>query len=334
MRFLSADNQRQDYLLYLFIEKYRFLYLIQREEDRMSQFIAKMSQKQKKEFDDWVEKRKREIPLPKNIEIIRNIPYINDGDKAHTMDLYRTKNKQNENYTKKQPVLINIHGGGLLMGSKEANCYFDSWLTKQGYLVFSVEYRLVPDVQVYGQFQDISFALDKIETLLEQYNGDKEDICLIGDSAGAYLILYTVAMQKNKKIAKAANVSPSALPIKALGFQSGMFYTTKMDKIGIFLPNSLYGKGYKKTAFAPYINPEHPEIIKNLPPVYLMTSKADFLQHYTLNFAKQLEKHNINYELENYPKDTRLPHAFSALYPELEESIAANTKMLKFFQQL
>jgi len=34
-----------------------------------------------------------------------------------------------------------------------------------------------------------------------------------------------------------------------------------------------------------YTNPEHPEIIYNISPCYLITSKADMLERYTLDFA-------------------------------------------------
>ena len=47
---------------------------------------------------------------------------------------------------------------------------------------------------------------------------------------------------------------------------SGMFYTTKFDKIGLFLPKYLYGKQYKKAPFAAYVNPENPELLYALAP--------------------------------------------------------------------
>ena len=62
-----------------------------------------------------------------------------------------------------------------------------------------------------------------------------------------------------KKIAKAAGIKPSELKVHALGLISGMFYTTKFDKIGLFLPKYLYGKQYRKAPFAAYVNPENPE---------------------------------------------------------------------------
>lgn len=68
---------------------------------------------------------------------------------------------------------------------------------------------------------------------------------------------------KSPELAKAFQVVPNDLKIRALGLASGMYYTTKPDSIGIFLPSYIYGKHWKKSSFYPYINPENKEIIRN-----------------------------------------------------------------------
>lgn len=44
-----------------------------------------------------------------------------------------------------------------------------------------------------------------------------QQIYAVGDSGGACLLTYCTAMQNSKKVAAAAHVTPSALPIQALG---------------------------------------------------------------------------------------------------------------------
>lgn len=294
----------------------------------MQDFILNKIQQEKNNLDSFELKRSNELELPAGVSEIQNIPYYKNGTRFHRLDIYHPT--KNDNLL---PVIVDVHGGGLLMGKKELNRYFCAELAAKGFLVFSLEYRLVPEVKVYHQFRDISAGMNAVERLLKKYKGDKEHIYMVGDSAGAYLITYTVAMQKSQTLAAAAHVTPSTLPVKAVGFMSGMFYTTRLDNIGIFLPKYFYGKHYRKGIFAPYTNPEHPEIIKNLPPCYLMSSQDDYLNHYTLRFAKALEKNGITYKLANYPKNEKLVHAFSTLYPELEESKEANQKMLEFLTQ-
>ena len=80
------------------------------------------------------------------------------------------------------------------------------------------------------------------------------------------------------------------LRINALGLISGMFYTSRFDKIGLFLPKYLYGGDYKKTSFAKYVNPENRELLNSLAPVWLVTSHNDFLRRYTTDFEKRTDK--------------------------------------------
>ena len=243
--------------------------------------------------------------------------------------MYRPKARGQE----KLPVIVNVHGGGMVIGTKEFNRYYCAELVKFGYLVFSVEYPLIPDCMIYDQFEAVSRAMDMIQTLIEPYHGDAEKVYAVADSGGACLLTYVTAMQRCSGLAKAAGVTPSDLPVKALGLISGMFYTTKFDNIGLFLPRYLYGKGERRKAFKPYINPEGPEIIKALPPCYMVTSKEDMLEHYTLQFARALKENGMRFQLKDFRKDKKLTHAFSVFDPYLKESRETMNQMVRFFEK-
>lgn len=58
------------------------------------------------------------------------------------MDVYRP-----DNDAEKHPIIINIHGGGLIAGRKEQNQNLATWLAKEGYLTFVPDYRLVPETK-------------------------------------------------------------------------------------------------------------------------------------------------------------------------------------------
>lgn len=231
------------------------------------------------------------------------------------------------------PAIINVHGGGLIMGNKEFNRFFCAHLCKLGFVVFSIEYQLVSDVKVFQQFADVSAAMDYIGHSILIYGGDPNNVFMVGDSAGAYLITYTVAMQNSPVLASVANVRPSFLNIKALGLISGMFYTNRFDEIGIFLPKTLYGKDYKKSAFSPFINPEHPAITTHLPPCFLVTSHDDHLHQYTVDFTNALQSNGTICELLDFPPDKRLTHAFSVFDPAMDKSQEVMQAMVRFFRQ-
>lgn len=296
----------------------------------MGNAFIKIFLEKRDKFNQSCEERLRTWEFPKGIKEYSNIPYAEDNKPEHRMDIYRPDNQDGQVL----PVIINVHGGGMILGSKEFNRYFCAEVCKHGFLIFSIEYSLVPEVQVYTQFGELSLAMDKIEEMIPQYGGDKEHVYVVADSAGAYISTYTVAMQRSKALAEAAGVKPSALNINALGLISGMFYTTRFDEIGLFMPKYLYGEKYKKSAFAPYINPEHRDIVTSLPPCYLITSRNDNLRHYTLDFEKALSRHQMPHELLYYEeKNSRLTHAFSVFEPFMEESGDAISKLVQFLKK-
>lgn len=292
------------------------------------QMIRKKTREEKERLEKWMKKHNKKIPFPDTVRVIKNVSYIQDGKASHRMDIYCPKNANGC-----LPVIVNVHGGGLLMGSKELNRLFSAQMCEMGFVVFCIEHPLVPDAQIYQLFSDVNAAMNKVDELLDTYGGDREHVYLVGDSAGAYLITYVSAMQKCGAVARAAGVTPSKLPVKALGLISGMFYTRKLDSIGIFLTSWIYGKGWRKHPFRPYTNPEHPDIVKNLPPCFLVTAGGDNLRSYTLKYYKALRKNGVVCQLADYPKEKRLRHAFCALRPELAESIQVNKKMARYLRQ-
>lgn len=289
-----------------------------------------MFYKQRADFDASSAIRDSKMPFPQTVEEQKDIRYANDSGKAHRYDRFRPKGREGEILS----VIINVHGGGLLIGSKEFNRFYCARLCELGYLVYSIEYRLVPDCMFFDQVADVFQAMEYLKGQIEKDGGDSSHVYGVADSGGACLLTYAAAMQQNQKLAAAAHVTPSTLRYQALGLISGMFYTNRHDKIGMFLPRYLYGADYKKSAFAPYVNPEHQDIVTSLPPCFLVTSHNDHLQKYTLDFAKALEEHHKPYQLINYPKNKTLTHAFSVFEPYLEESTQAMQAMVQFFQNV
>ena len=264
----------------------------------MSKIIENIFYKQREDFYRKYKNRNKHFTFPEDVTITKGIPYAPDGIKAHRLDVMEPSGAAP---AKGWPVIINVHGGGLLLGSKEFNQYFCARLCTLGYLVFNVEYRLIPDCTIYDQISDVFRAMDFIQKSLDRYHGSSADIYAAGDSGGACLLVYTAAAQRNSRIAKAAGVIPSTLPLKALGLISGMFYTNKFDQIGLFMPKYLFGPKYRRSAFAPYVNPEHPDIIKSLPPCFLVTSGKDNLRRYTMQFKMALDRAQMESEIMDFP---------------------------------
>ena len=257
----------------------------------------------------------------------RDIPYENRNGKQLLMDIFEPVVTPGTEL----PVIINIHGGALIMGNKDFSVGFCRQLAHRGYLVCSLEYRLIPDVRVYEQFDDVCAGMDCVGRKLVEFDVDFTRIYMVAESAGAYLATYVAAMKKSAELQKAIGYEASRMNFKALGLISGMFYTTRKDATGRFLARSFYGKDEKSKSMARFTNPEDPEIIYNIPPCYLMTSKADMLERYTLDFAGELGNKGIEHKLRHMGSDPKLIHAFPVFRPDLPESERVIDEIIKWF---
>ena len=258
----------------------------------------------------------------------RDVPYSNHSGKELLMDIFEPIVEKGTEL----PVIVNIHGGGLIGGSKNLSVGFCRQLAKRGYLVFSLEYRLIPEVRVYEQFDDVCAGMDCIGRKLVEFDVDFTRIYIVAESAGAYLATYVAAMKHSEALQKAIGYKPTNMVFKAMGLISGMFYTTRDDMLGRFLSPSIYGKDAKSIGMAEYTNPEHPEIIHNIPPCYLITSKADMLERYTLDFAGELGNKGIEHHLRHMGSDPKLLHAFPVLNPALPESERVIDEIIGWFK--
>lgn len=275
-------------------------------------------------------KRIKHQKLPQGVAVRKDIAYLPDKNKGHLLDIYYPK------YThEKLPLIINIHGGGLVYGYKEINREFNMHMAAQGYTVISLNYRLIPKVTVMEQIQDILDAFLWIEGHDDQYPYDLKQVYVTGDSAGAYLALYAGAVSGSAKMQKIFKMKGVEFKIRAYGFISGMFYISKKDQIGK-MQSLLFHNREKKEKYYPYLkNPSG--LLKNykMPPCYLVTSDEDMIQDYSKEFVKLLGKYEYPYQFHNWKaiEGKKLEHVFCVTHPSQEEGRVTIQEMLSFFEQ-
>ena len=83
------------------------------------------------------------------------------------------------------PVVVWFHGGGLEAGQKE----IPEKLKQKGYVVISVNYRLLPNVTVDKTLDDAAEAVAWVFRHIHEYGGDPQKIVVAGHSAGGYLAM-------------------------------------------------------------------------------------------------------------------------------------------------
>ncbi|NJP40659.1 alpha/beta hydrolase [Oscillospiraceae bacterium HV4-5-C5C] len=111
------------------------------------------------------------------------------------------------------PVVIWMHGGAFVAGSKESITAWGAQLAQQGYAVIAFNYELAPEAHYPAQIQQIG----ELVTYLQQHAADYpmldlQRIILGGDSAGAQMMAQYIALQTNPELAQAMNISATVSP--------------------------------------------------------------------------------------------------------------------------
>ena len=117
---------------------------------------------------------------------IKTIPDISYGKHdLQKLDLYVSENKSAE----PGPVLLFLHGGGLNGGDKaRSGSNVARFAARLGGIGLNANYRLTPEVKFPAGAEDIRAMLDWVKQNIRQYNGDPENIFLMGISAGAAIV--------------------------------------------------------------------------------------------------------------------------------------------------
>jgi acetyl esterase/lipase len=109
----------------------------------------------------------------------RDLPYVTNGHQRQKLDLYLPRAGE------KLPLIIRIHGGAWLAGSKESEGPMD--YPREGFAVASINYRLSQHAVFPAQIQDCKAAVRYLRANAQKYNLDPNRFAVWGASAGGHL---------------------------------------------------------------------------------------------------------------------------------------------------
>ena len=118
--------------------------------------------------------------------VIPNLTYHIASNQENKLDLYVPRDA-----TGPTPVLMYIHGGGWVGGTKESRVLRILPYLEMGWAVVNVEYRLGAVARAPAAVEDGLCALRWVIRNAEQYNLDASRIVTSGESAGGHLALTT-----------------------------------------------------------------------------------------------------------------------------------------------
>ena len=154
------------------------------------------------------------------------------------------------------PVMVWVHGGGFVVGSKDAPVSDGTEFAKSGVICVAINYRLgidgflpVPGAPTNLGLRDILFALRWVQDNIAAFGGDPDNVTAFGESAGAMAIadLVTsplavglfqraiiqsghgamvrdigVAQRLVRKLAKKLRIAPDADGFRSVGYEAAM----------------------------------------------------------------------------------------------------------------
>lgn len=118
---------------------------------------------------------------PAGVNLVSNLVYKEVEGRALHLDLYVP-----EQATQALPVVVWVHGGGWVKGSKDG-CPA-RWLATHGFAVVSVQYRLATEAQWPSQIEDCRDAVRWVRRHAREYGFREDHIGAWGSSAGGHLV--------------------------------------------------------------------------------------------------------------------------------------------------
>jgi acetyl esterase/lipase len=149
-------------------------------------------------FVEHVDWRAIALPFPMRhaqVERIRNVAYHEAGRRRLRLDVYRHRDRPTG-----CPTLLQIHGGGWVLGSKnEQGLPLMLHLASRGWVCVTADYRLSPRATFPDPLIDLKHALRWIREEGPAYGVDPDFVVVTGGSAGGHLAAL-VALTANEPV--------------------------------------------------------------------------------------------------------------------------------------
>ncbi|MBL8203007.1 MAG: alpha/beta hydrolase [Blastocatellia bacterium] len=137
--------------------------------------------------------------FPPGTIIHDNVPYNNDADPRHLLDLYLPVKANG-----KIPLVIFVHGGGWISNDKYADMGYMkktiAEIVSSGFALASIDYRLATQAAFPALIQDCNRAASFLYDNANKYGLDRTRFAVMGFSAGGHLAAL-MGLSKNNNVA-------------------------------------------------------------------------------------------------------------------------------------
>lgn len=155
-----------------------------------------------------------DLPKPANVRIYADLPYVSTATARQKLDLYLPIPVPGN----PMPLIVYLHGGGWLKGSKADGRSFAFRMVAKGYAVACVNYRLSSDELFPAQLEDCKAAIRWLRGVAPRYRLDRDHVGVVGVSAGGYLAVLVGATRSTQLFDLGENLEHSSSVLAVVDF--------------------------------------------------------------------------------------------------------------------
>ncbi|WEK18977.1 MAG: alpha/beta hydrolase [Candidatus Pedobacter colombiensis] len=278
--------------------------------------------------------------VPAGVSSLLDQSYI-EGDKDARLDVYCPEAIANTD--QRLPVVVWVHGGGWISGSKAQVANYCKILASKGYTVVAIDYSLAPEKHYPLPLQQTNRALEYINENAGRFHVDTNHFILAGDSGGAHIAAQTANIISSAGYADLIGVKPgiNRKQLTGLILYCGAYDAGQIDlngSSGIFLKTVLWSySGEKDFVNAPLFKPASVinYITKDYPACFISVGNGDPLLSHSLALAKKLTELKVPLDSLFFKSDHKpvLPHEYQFNLDEAAGKLALD-RSVKFLERV
>ena len=112
--------------------------------------------------------------------VIEDVEYLRHGDKPFQARLFKPQGSG------PFPVMVELHGGAWVNGTRENGNVGNEALAKNGVIVAALDFRVPPEASYPASLADIHYGIRWCKAHAADWNGNPDSIGAMGTSSGAH----------------------------------------------------------------------------------------------------------------------------------------------------
>ena len=250
------------------------------------------------------------------LHVLNDLSVVRDL-KVHLNLAYGTESRQQlDVYSPRKgdhhPVMVFVHGGSWTGYDKSYFKFVGESFARAGYVTALINYRLAPQTTYPGFVQDTAKSLKWVKDHIQDYQGDPQNVFVMGHSAGAYNVVTAMVQQGFLQ----------AEGLKATDFRGVIGIAGPYDFDPIYTPG-VFGKMPR-----PEVMPAN-NVQGDLPPFLLLVAGNDQLvgPENGISMEKALQAHGTPVQMVTIPGVNHgeivaaLMRRFSGFFPPVRQLV-------------